>query len=89
MSPQLVWLQIQLNSEKGLARLLQRVAGVPLRYLRHACPAPPVPFGPGRVWEPCSVTVRASDGSEETVRWFGGIFERDGRFKLVGFANSM
>jgi hypothetical protein len=89
MAPSLVWMQFQLNSEKGLVRLLRRVAGQPIAYDGHACPGEAVTVGSGRVWESCTVSVTLGDGSAITARWFGGIFERDGRFKFIGFANEM
>jgi len=88
MAPQLLWMQIQLNSEKGFTRLMQRVAGTPVTLEAIDCD-PPVALGAGRTWERCRLTVRRNGAAPEQVTWFGAILERDGHFKFVGFSNSM
>lgn len=89
LSPQLLWMQIQLNSEKGFTRLLRRVAGSNVTYVSHACPTAPDSIGTALAWEGCRVVTTTSGGAAETRRLFGGIFEHNGRFKFLGYANEM
>jgi hypothetical protein len=89
MSPQLAWMQITLNSDKGLVRLLRRVSDPSLRYEGHRCPDEPTLLGGARVWDGCTVTTAVGDGAPRTDRLFGGIFEHEGQFKFLGYPNSM
>lgn len=89
MSPQLAWLQISLNSDKGLVRLLRRFSDPGVRYVGHRCPDTPTTLDAARVWEACTVTTARGDAPPETHRLFGGIFEYAGQFKLLGYTNTM
>ena len=84
--PQLAWLMIEQNSIKGETRLLRRFGGGDIRFTRHTCPHPPVREGVNRLWQGCTVDMAAPVG---TLRLFGTIMERAGRFKFVSFANDL
>ncbi|HEY0154959.1 MAG TPA: hypothetical protein VGB92_23310 [Longimicrobium sp.] len=83
--PALLWFQMQMNSEKGIVRLLRRKGGTDAGFRGHACEDTPVVEGENRLWERC--TVRLTDGAED--RWFGTVIERGGRYKMVGYANGL
>lgn len=84
--PGLLWLQIQLNSEKGIVRVLRRYGGHRLSHATHECPAAPLRQGENRLWQACSMRLSV-DGVTTGKRLFGTIVERDGRFKFVSYAN--
>lgn len=82
--PALLWFQMQMNSEKGIVRLLRRHGGADAGFRGHACEDTPVVEGENRLWERC--TVRLAEGED---RWFGTVIERGGRYKMVGYANGL
>jgi hypothetical protein len=84
--PQLAWMLIEQNSAKGETRLLRRFGGSDVELIGHDCPLPPVLEGENRLWHGCTVRLAAPHG---TMRLFGTIIERDGRFKFVSFANDL
>jgi hypothetical protein len=88
-APGLVWMQMQLNSEKGIVRLLRRFGGSDTGFRGYACEAEPVVEGENRMWERCAVRLAGAEGGEVEARWFGSIIERDGHFKLMSYANGL
>lgn len=89
LAPEHVYLLIDQNSRKGLVRMLRRSVGVGMEYAGHDClPEPRVRLH-DRLWEGCTVRLRNPDGSVDTLRLFGDIWERDGRWKLVSYANEL
>lgn len=87
--PALIWFQMQLNSEKGVVRLLRRHGGEDSGFRGYACEDAPTVEGENRLWERCTVRLTAADGGDVTLRWFGSIIERDGHFKLMSYANGL
>jgi hypothetical protein len=87
MSPQLAWFLMLQNSEKGITRVFRRLGGRPLGYLGHDCDPRPAVQGPNRVWNGCEVGRVTEQGDTVGQVLFGGIVERDGRFKFVSYAN--
>ncbi|MET0400017.1 MAG: hypothetical protein ABW277_24720 [Longimicrobiaceae bacterium] len=87
ISPQLAWFLMLQNSEKGITRTFRRLGGRPLGYLGHACGARPAAQGPNRLWTGCEVRRVTEGGDTVSQVLFGGIVERDGRFKFVSYAN--
>ncbi|MGH7556092.1 MAG: hypothetical protein ACREMQ_24075 [Longimicrobiales bacterium] len=81
------WLLTKGNTEKGLTRILQRFGGQAFNLVSYRC-AEPKQEGPNRYWDGCTLT-RTIDGAPHTMRWFGSIWERDGHFKFVSYANDM
>jgi hypothetical protein len=86
MSPALLWFLTMQESEKGIGRLLARRGGRRLAYVASRCAPEPRVEGANRLWDRCTVTVRA-EGGTKTERLFGTIVERDGRFKFVSYQN--
>ena len=88
LSPGLVWFQNQNQSSRGLTRLLRRYAGQTMGYIGFDCPDAAEVEGENRFWHYCTVR-HLYQGDTVEVRLFGSIWERDGRYKLVGFANEL
>lgn len=88
--PGLLWFQLQNASSRGINRAFRRFGGQPLGFEGYACPDDPVVEGENRTWEACTVTIRpAGADSARTLRLFGGILERGGRWKFVGYGNDL
>ena len=85
-SPEIAWLLLRAEHDKGLVRLLRRVGGQPVEYLGHRCDPTPVREGDNRLWRRCRVRVRIGDDTARDRRLFGVIVERGGRFKVASFA---
>lgn len=89
LGPELLWMQINENSEKGIVRLLRRYGGSRLRFDALACPDSAVNEGPNRITGPCTVRFAAADSGTRTMQIFGSIIARDGRYKFVSYANEL
>lgn len=89
LGPEHVYLLINQNSRKGLTRMLRRSIGVGMEYAGHDCLPEPRVRENDQLWEGCTVRMRNSNGSVKTLRLFGAIWERDGRWKLVSYANEL
>lgn len=88
LDPAIFWLQLRNESAKGLHRVLARYGGTPLRFLGMSCGVDSLQMvgGPARVWSPCRIRYRTDD-SLLSRRLFGSIVVRDGRAKLLSYAN--
>lgn len=89
MGPELLWLQISANSEKGAVRLLRRYGGSPLRLDALLCPDSVQQEGPNTVTAGCRVRFSAADSAARDLRLFGSLLNRDGRYKFVSYANEL
>lgn len=89
LSPALLWFQLENSGSKGLARVLIRYGGRPLASRGYVCSAEPEIEGPNRLWSGCTVQHVADSGDTVSLSLFGGIIERDGRFKFINFANRL
>lgn len=87
IDPGFLWAQISSAADRDLGRAFAAVrAGT--RYAGHVCTEPAVVEGANRIHERCTVILR--DGARtDTLALFGSVLERDGRFKLVSFANPL
>lgn len=86
-SPSLTWQQIQLPSQSGLQRLLDRHGGHPLRIAALRCATPPERQGDNLLHANCTVEFSVGSGPVRTGRLFGTILEHSGQFKLLSFSN--
>lgn len=89
LGPELLWIQVNENSEKGIVRLLRRYGGSPLRLVALACADSTVTEGPNTLLGPCQVTFAPADSSARTMRVFGSILRRDGLHKFVSYTNDL
>jgi hypothetical protein len=84
--PGLLWGQIMASSDVGAKALLARFAGVTVTPRQRHCPAAEVE-GANRLYKRCTVELTAPGKASMTGNLFGTVLERDGRFKLISFAN--
>ena len=88
LAPDLMWLQLQGQSEKGASLLLSERAGGSLGYFAHQC-ASERREGDNRLLGHCR--VRRVTAERDTVEepLFGLIVERAGVYKFVSYANKL
>jgi hypothetical protein len=84
----IVWLRHSAASSTGLVRLLNRIGGLPLQLRSWRCADQPIKEGSNRIWSDCAVTFAAGASEPRTLRLFSSIIERDGRFKILSYANA-
>lgn len=89
LGPELLWIQVSENSEKGIVRLLRRYGGSRLRFETLACPDSAVTEGPNAITGPCTVRFAAADSAARSMQIFGSIIAREGRYKFVSYANEL
>jgi len=86
--PELLWGQLLASSNKGATDVLRRLGAQRLRVVSLQCPEP-TREGANLLYDKCLVTLQIGNEAPSTGRFFGTIFERDGRFKFVGYANDL
>jgi hypothetical protein len=89
MPPELLWFQLTANSDDGLRKSLERLAGhrVTVRSVR--CPTPVDTQGALQMRDSCLLRLRVDGDTLPEERYFGSIVNRDGRFKFVGYSNKL
>ena len=85
--PALVWYLHTQPSEKGVSRMVNRYGGRRLRIF-NGC-APPKVEGENRLWFDCVQRIVNADGDTTVIRLFGGVYERNGRFKIFSYSNDL
>ncbi len=88
LPPDLMWFQLQGQSERGAALLLGERAGAPLGYLTHTCGSERSEGG-NRIFGHCVLRRATPVGDTLDERLFGLILERGGVFKFVSYANKL
>ena len=88
LDPEIFWMQLTAGSATGIGRTMKRLGGRQLTFQALECRRDTVQIksGPVRIWATCGLRYRDGD-SEATRRLFGSVVERDGRVKLLSFAN--
>ena len=86
--PQLNWFLGLEDSQKGIARVLDRFGGSSLASSGYDCPEPPTMDGRLRFWHRCAVSIR-DEGTSRRLRLFGSIAELDGHYKFYSYANDL
>lgn len=87
-APELVWMRHAAASSTGLKRLLNRVSGTRLWLRSSSCGEPSIVEGANRIWGDCVVRFEPQGGAMQTTQLFSGIIEREGRFKILSYANA-
>lgn len=87
MQPEVMWMLHVQESQKGITRVLRRLGGAQARFGGYACEAAPRVEGANRYWDACTVETMAGDGETATLKLFGSLVERGGRWKIVSYAN--
>jgi hypothetical protein len=86
--PQVNWFLGHEDSQKGIARVLDRFGGSTLAASGYDCPEAPAMDGRLRFWHQCTVSIRHA-GTPRRLRLFGSIAELDGHFKFYSYANDL
>lgn len=84
--PEIAWLVMSASSSGSLTKLLSRADR--FQTVSCECAAPPELEGALRVWHGCTVRLRDA-GASRSLRLFGAIVERSGRFKFASYANDL
>jgi hypothetical protein len=84
-SPEIVWLLLRAEHDKGLERLVRRLGGQKLDYLGHRCDPEPLREGANRLWRGCRARVKVGAEAPHDRRLFGVIVERQGQFKFASY----
>ncbi len=84
--PGLLWGQMLAASGTGANALLSRFGGTTVTVRALTCPAPDVE-GANKLYKRCTVEFTAPGKKPLAGNLFGTVIERDGRFKLISFAN--
>jgi hypothetical protein len=88
LPPELLWFQMQGESEKGASLLLLDRAGTALGYIGHDC-ASERREGENRIHGHCVLRRVTAVGDTVGERLFGLVMERGGTFKFVSYANKL
>lgn len=86
--PGLAWFLHLQHSQKGATRVMNRFADQPLQLVANQCKTPPRAEGANRLWFDCVQRI-AARGDTTLIRLFGGIYERNGRFKIFSYSNDL
>jgi hypothetical protein len=84
----IAWLRHAASSSSGLARLLNRIGGQPLQLQSWRCANQPTIEGSNRIWGDCVMTFAVGGAEPKTLGLFSSIVERQGRFKILSYANA-
>jgi hypothetical protein len=87
LPPGLAWFQLQETNRKGVLRALRELGGHRIDYRGYECDPEPKVEGENRIWAGCRVTLSRDGGDPLTLRLFGAILERDGRFAVLSYDN--
>lgn len=88
-SPDLVWFLMQESGGKGLRRVLERFRGRPGNYQGYDCAEETIVTDPNRFHGACTVRWLDPTRAGKSIRLFGPIMERAGRFKFLSYANDL
>ena len=86
-APGFVWMQIVNGSSTGFKRLLARRGGQRFDFESLTCKPEPERQEKNLLWLECTLRLVTPQKETVTQRWFGSIIERDGKFKIVSYAN--
>lgn len=89
LDPATLWLTLSAQSERGLARALERIGDHPVSFLGSSCDSVPSREGENTVYGPCTVRFVVAPHDTSEGRLYGLVIERHGRWKLVNYANHL
>jgi hypothetical protein len=87
LPPGLAWFQLQEKNRKGALRALRELGGHRVKLLGYQCGTQPVLEGDNRLWTRCTVRMTRDGAAPVSVRLFGAIIERGGRFEVLSYEN--
>ena len=88
-SPELVWLTRSAANSKAATRLFSRFGGQSIRYAGFTCPDSATRHGANTIWAGCTVELLSGGGDTTSLRMFGPIVQREGRFKFLSLTNAL
>ncbi len=83
--PLVIWMQVVSESQRGMARLLERAAGSAARISQPRCDGQPTQEGANHYWRNCTVLL-SEKGTKPRRMQLGPLLERDGSFKFLSYA---
>lgn len=86
-APDLAWMRHVAASSTGASRLLARLGGAPLLVDRWRCREQPDIEGRNRIWRDCVVRFTSDEADPQELQLFASVIERQGRFKILSYAN--
>ena len=89
LEPGLMWHLLRQRSERGIRRALAVYGGQRLDLLSHDCGPGSSQEGPNTIVGPCTLRLRDHAGQAVSVRLLTQIMERNGRYKVLSYANSL
>jgi hypothetical protein len=81
------WRELRQKSLGYLSMTLARHGGTRYHLVRVEVPDPVAPYRTFAVHPRTRLVVRAPDGGEEAIRFFGSLIERDKRYKIFSYVN--
>jgi hypothetical protein len=85
LGPDVMWMQIESQRQRGLHRLVGKYGGRKFQIRGLECQA--VERQNAVIVHQCAVRMNGADSVARQL--FGSIIEREGRFKFVGYANRL
>jgi hypothetical protein len=86
LPPEILWMQITQQSDRGFRRMMERFGGSSrVRAAGWEC-ARKERQGRDRVWSRCTVRI---ERSARPMPLFGGIWEHGGAYKFVSYSNAL
>ncbi len=88
LDPAIFWMQLTAGSASGLHRTLERYGGAWLALVSLGCDRDTLQITSGtvKIWSGCRLRYRVGE-TVETRTLFGSMVERNGRVKLLSYAN--
>jgi len=83
------WRMIQDPSVAGFTKLLHRLGGRPMSFVRHRCEPEVLHEGDVDRYTGCLVTIVDERGDTVTKRLFGSVVEYRGRYKFLSYNNDV
>ena len=89
VEPGLLWFMVYQRSNEGARKALTRYGGRAMTLVDYDCGAGQHREGENTVYGPCTVRWTRETGDTVSAGLFSKILERDGRFKVLSYANKL
>lgn len=89
LPPDVAWLLLTADSNKGIATVMRRFGGQRLDLESVRCTGEPLREGPNTVWRGCLARYRGEGEGVRERPLFAAIIERGGRFKFFSYATPL
>ena len=88
LNPEIAWLMLNLESEKGVARALRWMRGVATSYRGFEC-GEIANEGSVQSWKDCHVSLQLEDGMTVEIRLFSELLRAGDQYKFLSYANAL